>query len=70
MGEAEMQAVGRGWRDPALTEAHRALMAADGELWRAASLARGALDQEVALLRQYIAQTDAALYARDQEMGR
>jgi len=67
MPEAKLQAGGRGWRDPDLTEAHRALMAADGCLLRAAALARGKLDQEIAYLRQQLAQTDADLYRADQE---
>jgi len=70
MAEAKLQAGGRGWRDPDLTEAHKALMAADGCLLRAAALARGTLDQEIAYLRQQLAQTDAALYAADQEKGK
>ncbi len=70
MAEAKLQASGRGWTQADLTEAHKALMAALGNLERARVLARGLLDPDLVELRMLLENADALLYAADQDAGR
>jgi hypothetical protein len=66
MAESKLQAGGRGWRQPELTDAHRNLMRAVSCVLEASNRARGVLQEQLVALGRLLNDADGAMYELDQ----